>query len=1053
MARLVTLVALFLTSGLSLAQQLPANISFEHIPVPGTIESALTEDIIQDPYGMMWMAKDALYRYNGREFKKYEVIYPDSSLFSTREITRLFWDEKTDRLLIGTRNYGIVQYTYETNRMERMPSRDGVPIISDIARVGDRLWVASFSSNLFQIENDTLVKHTFTEVRSPTRVAAGGKDLWVGCLNEIVAIRGDRVRRRISLSMYNTFTPNSLRASALMFDRSGHLWVGTERDGLLVVDTLTEKLVHRFSPQEPPFYNSITSIVQDQSDLVWIATKGDGLVLYSPEHDNFRQVTKSDFEEGSLSGENCTSIWIDKSGIVWIGSSGDINKYDRSKIKFVLYRHNPYQPNSLSDDNIRNIYQDDDGLIYLATSGGYINTIDRAKNKIDHYKVGLDRSKEFIIPLSIIAFDKTRLLIGTSEGLLLFDKNTKNFSPFAPLARETLGLPVRQIIHHAGMYYMLVRGKVLAFDPATSSRKIFGSESKIENASCIAFDNQRRLWIGTRDGLIYSDPQLDQFNMIALAHDKDRPDSSFFLTLSMQPIGNNLWVNSFNNAIYIVDLAINPPRLTERITTDHGLPNNTVYAAIPDRNGNVWISHNSGLSQYDPQKHRFIHFSASEGLQDEEFNRLAFFKAKSGEIMLGGINGINIFDPGKITLSPINIGIRMVSMNIHSSKEIVSMKILPLIKHPENIELAHDQNAIQFEFFIPDFHDPIRYQLRYKLEPFDKAWIETDKFTSNTYTNLPAGNFKFTAKAIGYDGEERIAAVAFTIQPPYWKTWWFLTVGAIALSFIVYAIIYFNIEAAKRESMRLESLLKIRTSEIEQSREELTNLNRKKDLIFSILSHDLRSPLTTLKGFLGLLIDNGDAMSKEDLHKYAINIRNSVTTSLDLIDNTLFWSLSQTGNIQCTPTNIPLGPVLEKIKGLYQLTAEKKQIVMNFVPVNGLAVYADENMLYVLLRNLVSNAIKFTPEKNSIHVDALQENGHIMIKVKDTGVGMTPDEINKIFMLDNPMVKKGTSSEKGTGLGLTLCKKFIEVNHGKLLIESKAGLGSSFTVVLPSSKE
>lgn len=1051
--RLLTYVVLSLYANLSFCQQLPSQIAFEHVSVPGTMASGLTDDILQDPYGMMWIAKDALYRYNGKEFRKYDVVYPDSSFFSTREITRLFWDEKADRLLIGTRNYGVVQYSYKDDRVQRIPNRDGVPIINDIAKAGDRIWITSFSSNFFTIVNDTLVKvNPSSELRNPTRAITVGKEIWVGCLNEVVAIRGNKVRRRIQLANYNSFTPNSLRASALTFDRRGRLWIGTERDGILVLDTASEKLLKRFSPKEPPFHNPITCITEDRTGLIWVATKGEGLVLYSTDTDTFRQVTRTEFDEGSLSGENCTSIFVDATGIVWVGSSGDVNKYDRTKIKFNLYRHHPYQPNSLSDDNIRNIYQDENGIIFLATSAGYINAIDRAHNTISHYKVAVSKLKDFILPLSITGLDEHRLLVGTSEGLLLFDKTTKKFSIFPPLATETAGLSIRQIIRHNGKYYMLLRGRVIEFDPATNNKKLYGADQKIANASCIAFDPMRRLWVGTRGGLIYSDATLRSFNVINLPHDEDRPDSSFFLTLSMQPIENDLWVNSFNNGIFVLDLAQDPPRLTERITTENGLPDNTVYATVPDSQGKVWITHNRGLSQYDPHKHRFIHFTTSEGLQDEEFNRLAFFKSRSGEIMLGGINGINIFDPATIALSPINTDISMVSMKVHAPREITNQKVLSLFGDPAPIRLDHDHNSVQFEFFVPDYHDPIRYKVRYKLEPLDKQWIETDKFSSNTYTNLPAGDFTFTTKAIGVDGNERFASVSFHIAPPFWRTWWFLTLTALAMALVVYAIIHFNIVAAQREKDRLEKLLRVRTSEIEQSREELANLNRKKDLIFSILSHDLRSPLTTLKGFLGLLIDNSDAMSKEELHKYAINIRNSVTTSLDLIDNTLFWSLSQTGNIQYSPTVVAVAPVLEKIKGLYQLTAEKKQIAMNFAPVNGLAVRADENMVYVLLRNLVSNAIKFTPEKNSIHVDAFQENEHVVIKVKDSGVGMTSEEINKIFMLDNPMVKKGTSSEKGTGLGLLLCKKFIELNNGKLLIESKEGKGSSFTVVLPAAE-
>jgi signal transduction histidine kinase len=552
---------------------------------------------------------------------------------------------------------------------------------------------------------------------------------------------------------------------------------------------------------------------------------------------------------------------------------------------------------------------------------------------------------------------------------------------------------------------------------------------------------------------VYSDLKRENFNVVKFDHDHIRPDSSAFFPLSIQAIGNNLWVNSFNNAIYIIDQTLDPPRVTERLTSDVGLPDNTVYASIPDGMGKVWISHNSGVSSYDEHSHQFTHFSVSEGLQDEEFNRLAYFKSPSGEIMLGGINGLNIFDPTKIKLPELNLSVKLIdAISYPLNKPSVVGNEHSLIKLKGQLQLPFDNNSLQFSFFVPDFHEPIRHRIRYRLEPFDATWIDADRLTSGTYTNLNPGNYTFTVKVTDPAGREAVDKVDIIITPPYWKTWWFMTLFGIGCSLLVTSIIFSSVQSSRREKARLEELLKVRTHEIEQSREELENLNRKKDLIFSILSHDLRSPLTTLKGFLGLLIDHSDSLSKADLQRYATSIRNSVTTSLDLIDNTLFWSLSQTGNIQCTPTSVQLTSVFEKIKGLYQLTAERKHLTINFPNTNGLAVFADENMVYVLFRNLVSNAIKFTPEMNTIRVEAYDNGEDVSVSIKDSGIGMTSEEINKIFLFDNPMVKKGTSSEKGTGLGLILCKKFVEANRGKLLIESKPGVGSVFTVVLPKAR-
>jgi signal transduction histidine kinase/ligand-binding sensor domain-containing protein len=1049
MSRLVTQAILVFFSFSLCAQQLPGNLFFEHIAVPGTIQSALTEDIFQDPYGMLWVGKDALYRYNGRDFRKYDVILPDSGLFSTREITRIIWDEKGERLLIGTRNYGIVQYDYATDQLKKLTSRDGVPIISDISINDGEVMVTSFPSGFFKLKNDTLVKlRNFPEFRNPTEMAIAGKDTWVGCTNLVIAIRGNNIRRQIPLDKYNEYLPNTIRSSALMFDHRGYLWIGTERDGVLLIDTATLESVKRFSPRDAPFYNSITSIVQDKDNLVWITTKGGGIVLYSPETDTHREVHRSDTEEGSLTGENATSACVDAAGIVWIGATGALNKYDRNKIKFQHYYHDPKNSNSLSDDNIRNIYQDEQGLVFVATSGGYLNSIDRKTNTIRNYRPKMKDSKGLLTPLAITSYSSDMLLIGSSEGVLQFDKRSKSFSWFPPLREITKGLPVRQIVKHGKEFVFMVRGQVISYRSDTKETVIY-NDPKINIAGSMTFDKQNRLWIGTRDGIVYADQQRKGFNLIKLEHDKDRPDSSFFLALSVQAVGNNLWINSFNNAIYIIDLTLDPPRFIEKISSANGLPDNTVYASLPDNDGKIWISHNSGLSRYDAQTHQFIHFTVSEGLQDEEFNRLAYFRSPSGEIMLGGINGLNIFNPAAIKLPEMNLSVRMVDVTSYQVNRSGQGDHHSLISGNDKLNLTFDNNSVQFGFFVPDYHQPARYRIRYRLEPFDASWIETDKLGSGTYSNLTPGNYTFTVRVVGPSGQEASDTVNIVITPPYWKTWWFLGLAGLVCSFFVYSIIYSSVQSTKRERIRLEELLKVRTREIEQSREELSNLNRKKDLIFSILSHDLRSPLTTLKGFLGLLIENSDALSREDLQKYATNIRNSVTTSLDLIDNTLFWSLSQTGNIQCTPTDVQLAPVFEKIKGLYQLTAEKKHLTINFPSTNGLSVFADENMVYVLLRNLVSNAIKFTPEMNTIRVDATEHGDEVSVSVKDSGIGMTSEEINQLFLFDNPMVKKGTSSEKGTGLGLVLCKKFVEANKGKLMIESQVGVGSVFTVVLP----
>jgi len=1035
------------------SQKLPDNIAFEHISIPGTINSSLVDDIIQDSLGMIWVAKFMLHRYDGKKFKSYVTIFPDSIPLSGREITKLFWDSKKNRLLIGTRNRGLLQFRYEDNKITRLPcSSTGIPIISNIAQAPDgRVWVSSFSSGLFSLERDTLVpKFSLQQINNPSALAINGEDLWVGASHNIYVIRKGGIRKIVSLENLSPEWRGVVRVSSLCFTKEG-IWAGTERHGVLRFDPVTLRSSHQLSPLISPFFSTISRIEKDRDGLIWILTKNNGLAVYDPQRKKHLHIANDPANPSSLSGDVCTSILVDRQGIVWIGSSGTVNKYDRDQIKFESFKHEPSNPHSLSDDNIRGIYESDDGLIWIAAADGSINLLNRKTRIAEQIKVAIPGYPHFIIPLYFCEYDNT-MLIATSHGVLQFDRYKKRFSFYKPLEKDTKGRNTRQLVKDGNMLYMICQKKIFIYQADKSSLRKMTTSDGIPDVSFITIDKDHYLWSGNLGDVSRYHAATNSLQKIKIDQEKFRPDSSFFLVLSIEPKDNEVWVNTFNTGIFI--LTAGPQGIytvNRRITTKDGLPDNTVYASMADRNNNEWISTNNGLAFYDSKKNNIISFNVQEGIQDQEFNRLAFLRNRKGELFFGGINGLNVFHPDSLKQSlnepkPQIIG---VSTIINFSSQDSFGNYFTFINSTSPLELTHEEKNLKFDFFIADYSEPSRSEVLYRLEPLDATWNRSENQNAALYANLKPGHYTFSVKATNSDKKELISSVSFVINPPFWSTWWFVSFCVIGICFLIFALVKGRVAAAAAEQKRLQVLLTERTSEIEKSHEELENLNRKKDLIFSILSHDLRSPLTTLKGFLGMIIDNSESISKEELHKYAISIRNSVTNSLDLIDNTLYWSLSQTGTIQYNPVPVVLHPLFEKIKGLYQLTAEKKHIKLSINNVNGMAVFADENMIYVLLRNLVSNALKFTPDGKAVSIEAVKNNQWVEIKIRDEGIGMSEQEISKIFMLDNPQLKRGTASEKGTGLGLLLCKKFIEVNGGKLKIQSREGEGSEFTVSLP----
>ena len=238
--------------------------------------------------------------------------------------------------------------------------------------------------------------------------------------------------------------------------------------------------------------------------------------------------------------------------------------------------------------------------------------------------------------------------------------------------------------------------------------------------------------------------------------------------------------------------------------------------------------------------------------------------------------------------------------------------------------------------------------------------------------------------------------------------------------------------------------------QIKQKNEELAKLNTEKDKFFSIIAHDLRSPFNAFLGFTKLLDDELPTMTKENTQKIALAMRKSATNLFDLLENLLEWSRMQQGLVPFTPEKIQLLQVVEAIKQIALEPAKIKEIELTFDIPGDISVFGDGNMLQSVIRNLVSNAIKFTPKGGRVRVSAkgTMDNG-VEFSVKDTGIGMSPPMVSDLFRLDVQTNRKGTDGEPSSGLGLLLCKEFVEKHGGKLWVESEEGKGSAFYVTIP----
>jgi signal transduction histidine kinase len=248
-----------------------------------------------------------------------------------------------------------------------------------------------------------------------------------------------------------------------------------------------------------------------------------------------------------------------------------------------------------------------------------------------------------------------------------------------------------------------------------------------------------------------------------------------------------------------------------------------------------------------------------------------------------------------------------------------------------------------------------------------------------------------------------------------------------------------------QKNLELEAALR----KLKESELNLKQLNATKDKFFSIIGHDLRNPLNALLGFSELISGNTRNYTMEEIRKYNKIINDSARNIHQLIENLLDWSRSQAGNIEFSPRYCDLLTVTSDIQKIFNIQIDNKNInIHNNIP-GDLKVFADKNLLSTILRNLVSNAIKFTPPGGHITLSANKSDGQVNISIADTGAGMTMEQIDNLFQLDTNLTKTVTSEEKGTGLGLILCKEFVEIHKGTIRVDSEPDKGSVFTFTLP----
>jgi signal transduction histidine kinase/ligand-binding sensor domain-containing protein len=1041
---------------------------FSHLTVDDGLSSNRIRCILKDSKEFLWLATDVgLDKYDSYQVEKYRSSEKQPGTISSDILTCIF-EDRAKNLWFGTyEGLNLYDRTKDNFIVYKKNSNDNKSINSNcITGIAEdkkgNLWIESDGNclNMWVPETKKFIRYPFESDKGylnprPSKMLAVDSKgyLWAVSLSSGI-YRFEPESGKFSKFDNPTLESRPYCYKSLYIDNQDKIWISTDGNGFFSFDPATSVFEHFGSKGDGKGTNQnlILDILPEDDRYLLLAADQGGLNRFDKVSKTFEYIV---YDEANDEGLNNNGIWClykDREGILWIGTSGGgINYFDPKKERFRIFTHNSNNPKSLSYNFTGCFYEDHQGLIWVGTDGGGLNIYDPATGNFKIFKH--DPSDPFSISGNVIrgiVEDKDHdMWIGTWDaGLNRYDRKTGRFFHYNPDTKNSSSISGKTIYnifmdHNNILWISIYNIGIDLFDKEKGVIRRFRPNSAKPNSisgvnSWFFYeDPENKMWICTVNGLDLYDSLTDSFKVF---HFPDNDIGAFYMDKK-----GYIWVGTNTRGLFMCN---EDGTILKTYDMTNILPNNRIHAITEDNKGDIWFSSNSGISRLNTDIQSIRNYSKEDGLQGDQFYQQSFLKTHKGEIFFGGYNGFNSFNPDSLKENDYIPPVYITDFQIFNkpvSYAIPGSQFQTHISEAKEITLNWNQSVFSYSFVAINYTYPKKNQYKYIMEGFEKDWNYTDASRRYvTYTNLDPGTYTFRVAATNNDGiwNYNGTSLKIIILPPFWKTLWFrlIIISLILMIFASFFII--RVRQLERQKIILEKSVELKTS-------ELRELNVSKDKFFSIIAHDLKNPFSSIIGISEILKEEIRSRDTETLEKYAGMLNTSAVQTYRLLENLLEWANSQRGKISFTPEQINLSQLFNEEFNVLNEMATAKNIELKSFITDDMTILADKNMLKTILRNLISNAIKFTNKNGKVEVKAVFDDRNVEISVSDNGTGMTKETMAKLFRLDANLSTRGTADEKGTGLGLFLCKEFVEKHGGKISVESESGKGSIFRFIIP----
>ena len=1036
-----------------------------------TVEDGLTQNeitgIVHDSKGYMWFAtRGGLNRYDGYGFVQFKPKSGDTNSLSNPSIECLIEDSQ-GRFWVGTKSGGVDLYNPRTGLFKHFrndsDSKQRIGddrIISIHEQKNGNMWFGGWSGGLsiWNEEKDSIEHHLSSHKVSVIKEDASG-NVWIGTNNGVYANSlQSKVFIRSNLKGASKYNVNDL-----MIDRQRNaLWVAAWNKGLIRFDLDTGEsssyLPKGYTELLDKFNSNSYSLLLDSKGMVYMGTWGGGLYRFDPEKERFSKIHIKPGKLGELNTDYDIILKIieDKSGTIWIGTDGG----GVCRIGDQL----PFQGLAVDDDNqtgienyhVLSLIEDKNSNLWIGTKGGGLYY---SKDRLNFIEIDNPDATgpDFKVVKSIYESSDGIKWVGTNFGLhqlVLYDGKYHLKNQIA--AEKSQIRKVQSLFEKDGTLFLGTQqhgfwsGKHIN-TPAENWKQYVPVNDSIlrnERISFIHSDDRNRIWVGSYKGIYFFDYKKEKFRNLKFVQNQKLTsdiilswcqlnDSTFFVGT---PSGLNLLVETESGAFSI-----------EHFYQEDGLPDDYIHALVTDDEKKLWITTNSGVARFNPKNKSFNNYDKSDGLQGRSFSEGCAFKNTSGEIYFGGASGFNYFQPNKIKDNQNLPEPAIISLSMHSNKvapgeELHGRVILEEdISYTQKLVLTHREREFTLTFSAMSYDAPERNNYAYRLLNYDDQWSYSSTNRSVTYNQLRAGRYVFEVKASNNHSvwNEEPVRLQIKVIPAPWKSWWaIMTYILIALGLV--ALIRW---VAVRQSRMAHTL------ELERVRgDQAHEINEMKLQFFTNISHEFRTPLTLILAPVQELLsaENISAKGKKKLRMIEQNSKRL----LSLVGQLLDFRKTETGKMKISVSKLDLIRYMKQEVNAFRGLAESNQIKLSFhSDASQMMLWFDPEKMGIVMNNLLSNAFKYVPEDGEISVVLIKQEKSARIEVRDNGKGIPQTELKRIFDRFYQVDSTLNRSTGGSGIGLALTKRIVELHNGIISVKSHRDVETVFSIDLLLGRE